>query len=298
MSYVILDLEWNSAYSYKLKHFVNEIIEFGAVRLDDELNIESTYSSLVKHKIGRKLNGKVKQLTKISITELKQDGVSFLDAAESFADFLGDSTVLTWGTSDIHALIENYSFFTGDYHIPFLTSYCDLQEYCERALDRYDEGNQMGLGACAELLGVSFSEEEQHRAFADAYLSLKCLKAVAGSAPLENSVLKADCEDFYERMTFKNHFITDINDPEVDKSQLKFSCDRCGSPMRRVKKWRLHNKSFSSDFSCKSCGRKFTGRVAFKKRYEGVKVTRKIVEIVPKKKKAVPVAEQETVRTD
>ena len=48
MSYVILDLEWNSAYSYKLKHFVNEIIEFGAVRLDDELNIESTYSSLVK----------------------------------------------------------------------------------------------------------------------------------------------------------------------------------------------------------------------------------------------------------
>ena len=37
MSYVILDLEWNSAYSYKLKRFVNEIIEFGAVRLDDEL---------------------------------------------------------------------------------------------------------------------------------------------------------------------------------------------------------------------------------------------------------------------
>ena len=55
MSYVILDLEWNSAYSYKLKRFVNEIIEFGAVRLDDELNIESTFSSLVKPKIGRKL---------------------------------------------------------------------------------------------------------------------------------------------------------------------------------------------------------------------------------------------------
>ena len=106
MSYVILDLEWNSAYSYKLKRFVNEIIEFGAVRLDDELNIESAFSSLVKPKIGRKLNGKVKQLTKISITELKQDGVSFLTAAEKFAEFLGDSTVLTWGTSDIHALIE------------------------------------------------------------------------------------------------------------------------------------------------------------------------------------------------
>ncbi len=268
------------------------------MRLDDELNIESAFSSLVKPKIGRKLNGKVKQLTKISITELKQDGVSFLTAAEKFAEFLGDSTVLTWGTSDIHALIENYSFFTGDYHIPFLKSYCDLQEYCERALDRYDEGNQMGLGACAELLGVSFSEEEQHRAFADAYLSLKCLKAVENRSPLESSILKADCEEFYERMTFKNHFITDLADPEVDRNELKFCCDRCGNPMRRVKKWRLHNKSFSSDFSCKSCSRKFTGRVAFKKRYEGVKVTRKIIEIVPKKKKAPPLAEQETVRTD
>ena len=169
-----------------------------------------------------------------------------MTAAEKFAEFLGDSTVLTWGTSDIHALIENYSFFTGDYHIPFLKSYCDLQEYCERALDRYDEGNQMGLGACAELLGVSFSEEEQHRAFADAYLSLKCLKAVENRSPLESSILKADCEEFYERMTFKNHFITDLADPEVDRNELKFCCDRCGNPMRRVKKWRLHNKSFSA----------------------------------------------------
>ena len=298
MSYVILDLEWNSAYSYKLERFVNEIIEFGAVRLDDEFNIESTFSVLVKPKIGRKLNGKVKQLTKISISELKQDGVSFLTAAERFAGFLGDSTVLTWGTSDIHALIENYTFFTGDYHIPFLRSYCDLQEYCERALDRYDEGNQMGLGACAELLGVEFSEEEQHRAFADAYLSLKCLKAVGNRSPLEDSVLRADCEEFYERMTFKNHFITDLTAPEVDHDEMKFICDRCGGPMRRVRKWRLHNKSFSSDFSCKSCGRKFTGRVAFKRRYEGVKVTRKIVEIVPKKKKAAATAEQETVRIE
>lgn len=285
MSYVILDLEWNSAYSYKLQRFVNEIIEFGAVRLNDHLEIESTFSSLVKPKIGRKLNGKVKQLTKISITELKQDGVSFLTAAERFAEFLGDSAVLTWGTSDIHALIENYTFFTGDYHIPFLTRYCDLQAYCEHALDRYDEGNQMGLGACAELLGVSFSEEEQHRAYADAYLSLKCLKAVSGKFPLEDSIMRADCEEFYDRMTFKNHFITDLTDPAVDAAQLRFRCDRCGKPMRSTKKWRLHNKSFSADFSCKNCGRKFTGRVAFKKRYDEVKVTRKIVEIVPKKKK-------------
>lgn len=298
MSYVILDLEWNSAYCYKLKQFVNEIIEFGAVRLDDEWNVESAFSSLVKPIIGKKLNGKVKKLTKISITELKQEGAGFLTAAERFAEFLGDSTVLTWGTSDIHALIENYSFFTGDFHIPFLKKYGDLQEYCARALDRYDEGTQMGLGACAELLGVHFLEEEQHRALADAYLSLKCFTTVESSVPLEACVLRADCEEFYKRMMFRNHFITDLKDPNVDQKKLEFCCDRCGSSMRRTKKWHLQHKSFSADFSCKSCGRCFTGRVAFKKRYDGVKVTHKIVEIVPQEKKDAPTAEKEPIRTE
>ena len=82
-------------------------------------------------------------------------------------------------------------------------SYCDLQEYCERALDRYDEGNQMGLGPFAEMIGVEFSEEEQHRAAADAYLSLKNLKKVMGGYPLEKCILKADCEDFTTACSLK-----------------------------------------------------------------------------------------------
>ena len=294
MSYVILDLEWNAAYSKRAGRFVNEIIEFGAVRLDDDLNITASFAALIKPKITRRLNGKVKQLTKITLDELKSGGVSFLTAAKQFARFLGDSTLMTWGTSDIHALIENYTVFTGDYHIPFLTTYCDIQEYCERALDMYDEGNQMGLGACAELLGLSFSEEEQHRADADAYLSQQCLKAVAKRFPLEEAILRADCEEFYERMTFKNHFITDIDDPDIDRAQLRFRCDKCGKPARRMKKWRMHNKNFSSEFCCKHCGRKFIGRVSFKKRYDGVKVNKRTLDIVPKKKKEEQPAEKTT----
>ena len=35
MSFVVLDLEWNGSYSSKEHRFVNEIIEFGAVKTDD-----------------------------------------------------------------------------------------------------------------------------------------------------------------------------------------------------------------------------------------------------------------------
>ena len=39
MDYVILDLEWNTAYSKSAHKFVNEIIEFGAVKVDGDFNV-------------------------------------------------------------------------------------------------------------------------------------------------------------------------------------------------------------------------------------------------------------------
>ena len=38
LHYIILDLEWNTAYARRIKGFINEIIEVGAVMLDDNLN--------------------------------------------------------------------------------------------------------------------------------------------------------------------------------------------------------------------------------------------------------------------
>ena len=40
MNFIIFDLEWNNAYNYKLKRGMNEIIEIGAVKLDENLKIQ------------------------------------------------------------------------------------------------------------------------------------------------------------------------------------------------------------------------------------------------------------------
>ena len=56
MSYVILDLEWNGSYSKKIHRYVNEIIEFGAVKVDDYFNLVDTFSMLIKPQIGKKLS--------------------------------------------------------------------------------------------------------------------------------------------------------------------------------------------------------------------------------------------------
>lgn len=285
MSYVILDLEWNGSYSKVLHKFVNEIIEFGAVKTDDEFNITDEFSVLISPQIGKKLCSKVKELTKITNEELRDNGVSFLDAVKMFSEFSDDSVLVTWSTSDIHALVENYSYYTNDINLPFLTKYCNLQEYCESCLDLHDASSQLGLSACAEKLGVEFSEEEHHRAFADAKLSLKCLEKLICDYPIDDFIQNADCSSFYDRMMFKNYYITDLQSPDIDKSQMYFYCTECGCLINRTAKWRIHNKAFTADFICKNCEKKYHGRISFKKKYDGVIIKKKLTEKIPKESK-------------
>lgn len=278
MSYIILDLEWNGSYSKQLHKFINEIIEFGAIKTDDEFNITDKFSVMIYPKIGKKLCSKVKKLTGITNEELKENGVLFMEAVKQFTDFVEDSVLVTWSTSDIHALIENYSYYTGDYHLPFLSSYCNMQEFCENCLDIRDASSQLGLSACAEMLDIEFSEEEHHRAFADAELSLKCLAKFAADNDVHRFISNARVEEFYERMMFKTHFITDINNPEVDKSAMFFNCDNCEKRLYRSSQWRIHNRAFTADFDCKECGRKFVGRISYKKKYDEVIIRKKLNE--------------------
>lgn len=276
MSYIILDLEWNGSYS-KLKHkYINEIIEFGAVKVDSDFNVIDVFSTLINPKIGKKICHRVSELTKITNEELKNRGVPFKIAAEKFSEFSNDSVIMTWGNSDIHSLIENYAYYYDNYHLPFLKKYCDIQKYCEKSMGIYNTSQQVGLSACAEALEVSFSEEDHHRATADAVLSLKCVKKLIKDNPVEPYIEDAETESFYNRIIFKTHFITDINSPEIDKAQMSFNCERCGMPARRTTCWKSKNKGFSADFFCKNCNERFNGRIYFKQKYEEIQVNKKI----------------------
>lgn len=287
MSYVILDLEWNGSYSKVLNRYVNEIIEFGAVKVDDEFNITDTFSMLIKPQIGKRLCGKVRELTKITNKELMQNGVPFLEAVNRFTEFSQESVLMTWGISDIHALIENYSYFTGDKRLPFLKKYCNLQSYCENSLGVGNASSQLGLSTCAELLAIDFSQEDQHRAFSDAELSLRCLERLLDKNSINPFIEDTTENNFYEKMTFKTHFITNINHEDVDKRKMRFRCDNCGKQARRLTDWKIRSKSFSAEFLCKHCGRNFIGRVSFKKKYDEVVVKKKIIDKIKKDGEAV-----------
>lgn len=128
MQYIIMDLEWNNTYAKKADGYINEIIEIGAVKLDDELETVDTFSCIIRSQIGKKLRGSVKRLTHLTNDDIST-GVPFTKAFSVFRKWVGTSetVVLTWGDGDIRVLIDNYKYLNGIRTIPFLSYYCDLQ---------------------------------------------------------------------------------------------------------------------------------------------------------------------------
>lgn len=274
MDIVILDLEWNGSYSKKVHHYVNEIIEFGAVKVDENMDVKDTFSMLVKPEIGKKLSSHIASLTHISNEELFEEGVGFMNAAYEFMKFSENCLILTWGTSDILTLMDNFSYFTGDSKIPFLKKYCNLQEYCEYQLDAHNPAAQLGLINCAEMLGIKSDEEELHRAYTDALLSLECLKKTYDEEKFYEYVCDAD-DEFYRKITFKNKHITDINNPLVDKSQLYFICDECHIRAEQLTHFKVKNKNFVAKFRCPKCRKVFNGRISMRLKFDGLSMKKK-----------------------
>lgn len=265
MDIVILDLEWNGTYSRRLKGYINEIIEFGAVKCGPDLSEKATFSCFVKPQVAKHISSTISTLTSIT-DETLTGGATFMQAVSRFKRWAGDCVVMTWGTSDILTLIENCRYFSGDEHVPFLSRYCDLQVFAQ---DRMGLGRreQVGLSKAAELLGLDVSGMEHHRALDDSRMTLEILRKIYDPGAIAPYIDLCDRE-FYRRITFKTTYICDLRSPLVEKSHLRFPCPRCGRESRRLTRWNVKNKSFRADFRCTCCGHLFAGRLTIKQKYE------------------------------
>ena len=79
MQYIVIDLEWNGSYSKKAHGYFNEIIEVGAVKVDEQMRIMDTFRAAIKPVVSKKLS---------SIVTVK------LDALEELVEEAGGDPVL------------------------------------------------------------------------------------------------------------------------------------------------------------------------------------------------------------
>lgn len=287
MNYIILDLEWDSAYSAKHKRFINQILQIGAVKLDGEFNIIDTFEETVKSDISKKVTGRFAKLTGIT-TEKMLSGVPFDTAVDRYNAWAGEDTfTMTWSDSDLYSIKENEEYLLNGGRKFAIERYLDLQRFVQGELRRggYEDKNQISLGAAAKLLGIETDSFELHTAKDDSLLSVALLQKCYNEERFSALIRDTADPEFYKRLRFKPFNISDINDERINKEDLRFSCDKCGEKAKRITKWRYRNRWFSAKFECKKCGRRFCGRASFKKTYDDLIVRKRVCELKSKTEK-------------
>ena len=179
--YTVLDLEFNQAFDFPNDHTVVnpacrfEIIQIGAVRLDEKLNEEERFSTFIKPQIYKRMHPYVSKMT--GITEKELENAPFFDKAyEMFKKFSENSNIYcVWGNSDIRALYRNLSYHgmvKGDVY----AEYIDVQQLTAKFL-KYGKGRTVGLKNAMEILGIEI-DIPFHDALSDAVYTAKAFQKV------------------------------------------------------------------------------------------------------------------------
>ena len=168
MVHIVIDLEMNPV-SKELKavrrFLLDEVIEFGAVKLDENYQPISEFQSYVKPQYGV-INKHITKLTGIT-NETVADKNLFADEFKNFFDWIGtwDMTLYSWSPSDIKQLKAECK-----YKIPAFDSsrlenqWIDLQKVFD---DKIGLHNNLALKHAVGAMNRDF-EGTEHTALADA----------------------------------------------------------------------------------------------------------------------------------
>jgi len=180
MEYIVLDTEFSQPqpklYNPNSRFRPNpvspfEIIEIGAVKVNEDLEITSTFNRLIKPVIYHRLSPIVMRKTGIRLQDLKS-GDDFRKAIIDFQRFCGDDYILcTWSTNDIRILKKNCIYHKLPYN--WAERYCDIQSICTKILG-LPKSQAIGLKNALSAFGINV-EGKLHRALDDAHNTARLL---------------------------------------------------------------------------------------------------------------------------
>ena len=150
MNYIVMDLEWNQSSTgqeAEAQRLPFEIIEIGAIQLNDGYAMINQFNELIKPQVYHELNEVTGQLMHMEMEELNR-GKPFFQVVEAFLKWCGEQPYLfcTWGVQDLTELQRNMKFYNmaplSDGPIAFL----DVQKLFDRYYTVETAQNSTGLG--------------------------------------------------------------------------------------------------------------------------------------------------------
>ena len=179
MHYIIMDLEWNQPLSYASSAYksvggklIFELIQIGAIKMSETLQIEDSFTQLIHPVHYSTLHPRIKRITHITQDEVDNAPV-FAECMQRFSQFCGDDYVLvTWGCDDVSVLEQNKRFFKCNVA---LSPVYDMQRVYGEMINNTKE--RQGLSAAMEHFSINPDEEKPfHNALNDAYYTALVLQ--------------------------------------------------------------------------------------------------------------------------
>ena len=176
MNYIVFDLEWNQPYSNDISFMkrtkmplTGEIIQIGAVKLNDKLDIVDHFTMFIKPQYLPRMHKHVRELTGITSRELDH-GVPFKTAMQHFQNWCGNEyMLLSWGSDDILILRENLML-----HKMKALSYDQwVDAQMIYAYQRYGTNQQYSVAHAMEDLNISTEHLSAHNALHDAVFTAR-----------------------------------------------------------------------------------------------------------------------------
>lgn len=184
MNYVVFDLEWNQGNQAQQTEHADipfEVIEIGAVKLNDKYVMINEFSRLIKPEIYREMHQYTSKLIHLQMEELER-GRPFAEVMKDFLEWCGTEEYLfcSWGSLDLTELQRNMRYHNmtplSDRPIPYL----DVQKLFSLV---YEDGkSRRSLETAVDMVQLE-KDIPFHRAFSDAYYTAKLLTGIAEQKP-------------------------------------------------------------------------------------------------------------------
>ncbi|MDO5445649.1 MAG: 3'-5' exonuclease [Eubacteriales bacterium] len=280
MNLVVVDFEWNQAlrsdspvFNRLPIHLRGEIIQIGAVRLNDDYTPGEEFTIDVRPVYFRQIHYQVKKITGFDKERL--DGaVGFPEAFEAFRQFCGDDVVfLTWGCDDKGIMEQNIIIHDLDWD--WIDEWINLQLIYN--VQTGGDKNQKSLADAMEHFGIE-QTRVAHDALGDAFntaavasrLNMREGLRNYDDAPrilasrMPNFTLPSETEQGPEPIifdAFDGYETKAAAFADAEISDLK--CPVCGKPMESLKWVNQGEGRYMNIYTCRDHG-KYLMRIRFK----------------------------------
>lgn len=255
-TYIVFDLEWNQSPHGKadaVEDFPFEIIEIGAVKLDEQFHKIDEFHRLIRPQVYKQMHYAISEVTHMDMGELRDHGEPFERAAREFLAWSGAEAVYcTWGSMDLTELQRNLKYFGVENPFPKPLFYYDVQKLYGLF---YKDGAKPSLDAAVEDLKL-LEDRPFHRALDDAYYTGKVLAHMSREQQMDK-VLSYKSIDYYRipagqeeevRIVFPNYskYVSRIfpskEDALKDRGVTEMKCYLCGRALRKKIRWFTPNQ--------------------------------------------------------